>query len=306
MMKCTTQFAVIFILGVLAQSNLEAEPEATTKERQQTQISNETVTVTVFGAVVRSGIYEVPDWSTILEAVAMARGFSDSADQRKITVLREADGKTEVLEADLRGAISEGSLPILLKNRDRIIVVRRSALPEVKKVHAAANQLSKQQLEHARRLAQVEMDRLIAEEIDTSSQPNLKKAPEQDEFNTKPDETNDPTTRIKALLEEKRDYLETRLRQSQCNREAGLTKHGEILERTEEFLTSQIALAPTIEDRRLLQRKRIGVLKEIEENFKTAVASGDKSAVISKHKSYIKRIDAEIALAQEEEAALRK
>lgn len=130
-MKNVTPLTVIISLGMFVPINLEAEPTPPAKETQipQKNFSSEPITVTVFGAVTRPGIYEVPDWSTLLEAIAIARGFNEFAETRRVTVMRTTDGKTELVNVNLREALSKGQLPMRLKHRDRIIVAHRSSLP---------------------------------------------------------------------------------------------------------------------------------------------------------------------------------
>ena len=52
-------------------------------------------TFTVLGPVGKAGVYEIPDYKTIslVEAIGMAGGFSEKANQRKVTVKRRVRGK---------------------------------------------------------------------------------------------------------------------------------------------------------------------------------------------------------------------
>lgn len=83
--------------------------------------------VTVDGAVTMPGVYEMRGRTTLLQAVAMARGPVREADIRSVAVFREVNGQRMVAVFDL-AAIRVGQMedPIILG--DDVIVVDTSRL----------------------------------------------------------------------------------------------------------------------------------------------------------------------------------
>ncbi len=49
--------------------------------------------VSVIGEVPKPGRYELKSWTTVLDVIALAGGFSQFADRKRIVVLRQQDGK---------------------------------------------------------------------------------------------------------------------------------------------------------------------------------------------------------------------
>jgi polysaccharide export outer membrane protein len=83
--------------------------------------------ITVDGAVTQPGVYEVRGTTSLLQAVAMARGPSRIADLSKVAVFRTIDGQRAVALFDLE-AIRQGRAedPVVLGND--VIVVDTSGL----------------------------------------------------------------------------------------------------------------------------------------------------------------------------------
>ncbi|MDI1325616.1 MAG: polysaccharide export protein [Brevundimonas sp.] len=83
--------------------------------------------ITVDGAVMKPGVYEMRGRTTLLQAVAMAEGGTRIADLRKVAVFRSAEGRPMVAVFDL-AAIRRGEAadPIVLG--DDVVVVDTSRL----------------------------------------------------------------------------------------------------------------------------------------------------------------------------------
>ena len=83
--------------------------------------------ITVDGAVTQPGVYEMRGRTTLLQAVAMARGPSGSADLSSVAIFRTIDGQRMVAVFDL-GAIRNGEAedPVVLG--EDVIVVDTSTL----------------------------------------------------------------------------------------------------------------------------------------------------------------------------------
>ena len=91
----------------------------------------ESISITVLGEVKEPGIYEVPKWATLIEAIAVARGYTDFADARRIKIYREnEDGKLEVSVHNLRTLEGLDVKTISLRQRDKVVVPQRSAFPD--------------------------------------------------------------------------------------------------------------------------------------------------------------------------------
>jgi len=85
--------------------------------------------ITIDGAVTQPGVYEMRGRTTLLQAVAMARGPARSADLSSVAIFRTIDGQRMVAVFDL-GAIRNGAAedPVVLG--DDVIVVDTSRLNE--------------------------------------------------------------------------------------------------------------------------------------------------------------------------------
>lgn len=81
--------------------------------------------VTVEGAVNRPGIYPLTGRTSLLQAIAMAQGMEDLADQRGVVVFRQIDGQRMAAAFDMR-AVRSGQMPDPQIYGDDIIVVERS------------------------------------------------------------------------------------------------------------------------------------------------------------------------------------
>ncbi|NIS68270.1 MAG: polysaccharide export protein [Proteobacteria bacterium] len=81
-------------------------------------------TVSVLGRVEKPGVYPITGDSTIVEAISMAGGFTEWANKRKITLIREEAGKKRHYRINYK-KIESGSDPrhnVILRRGDTIIV----------------------------------------------------------------------------------------------------------------------------------------------------------------------------------------
>jgi polysaccharide export outer membrane protein len=97
-------------------------------------IDNPTVSVTVVeansskifitGEVRTPGVIRLRGQTTIIQIIPLAGGFTDAADQKKITVIRKEDGKDRRFEVNYKDLVAGKSLEsnIVLKPGDTIIV----------------------------------------------------------------------------------------------------------------------------------------------------------------------------------------
>jgi polysaccharide export outer membrane protein len=86
--------------------------------------------VTVDGAVVSAGVFELRGRTSLMQAVAMAKGPSPAANIRRVAVFRTVNGQRMAAVFDLK-AIREGKSPDPAILGDDIIVVEGSALKGV-------------------------------------------------------------------------------------------------------------------------------------------------------------------------------
>ncbi|MBI3317035.1 MAG: polysaccharide export protein [Candidatus Omnitrophica bacterium] len=83
------------------------------------------LSVVVLGEVRKPGTYQFPSGQTklsLLQAVSLAGGFSDIANIKKIRIVRDFDGKKEVLHANAEAIIKGNDPDIRLKAGDVINV----------------------------------------------------------------------------------------------------------------------------------------------------------------------------------------
>ncbi|HWQ88292.1 polysaccharide biosynthesis/export family protein [Brevundimonas sp.] len=83
--------------------------------------------ITVDGAVVKPGVYEMRGRTTLLQAVAMAEGGTRVADLKKVAVFRSVGGRPMIAVFDL-AAIRRGQAPDPVVLGDDIVVVDTSRL----------------------------------------------------------------------------------------------------------------------------------------------------------------------------------
>lgn len=83
--------------------------------------------LTVDGAVTEPGVYEMKGRTTLLQAVAMAKGVSRTAQLNNVAVFRNVDGRPMVALFDL-AAIRTARAPDPLLQRDDVVVVDTSRL----------------------------------------------------------------------------------------------------------------------------------------------------------------------------------
>lgn len=83
--------------------------------------------ITVDGAVNEAGVYEMKGRTTLMQAVAMAKGVSQIADRRSVAVFRSAGGQRTVAVFDLE-AIRDGRAVDPALQGDDIVVVDTSRM----------------------------------------------------------------------------------------------------------------------------------------------------------------------------------
>jgi polysaccharide export outer membrane protein len=83
--------------------------------------------VTVDGSVIKPGVYELQGRTTLLQAVAMAEGPTNTANLRSVAVFRTLNGRRAVAIFDL-AAIRNGEAPDPLISGDDVVVVDSSRL----------------------------------------------------------------------------------------------------------------------------------------------------------------------------------
>ncbi len=83
--------------------------------------------ITIDGAVMKPGVYEMRGRTTLLQAVAMAEGGTRIADLEKVAVFRTVDGRRMIAVFDL-AAIRRGQAEDPLVLGDDIVVVDTSRL----------------------------------------------------------------------------------------------------------------------------------------------------------------------------------
>jgi len=80
--------------------------------------------VSVLGRVVRPGVYPITGNTTLVEAISLAGGFTEWANKRKITVIRDEGGRKQKFRVNYKKIISgkDPSQNIILQRGDTIIV----------------------------------------------------------------------------------------------------------------------------------------------------------------------------------------
>ena len=81
--------------------------------------------VTIDGAVIKPGVYEMQGRTTLLQAVAMAQGPTRVASLSQVVVFRDVEGERRAATIDL-GAIRDGQAPDPLLQGDDVVVVGTS------------------------------------------------------------------------------------------------------------------------------------------------------------------------------------
>ena len=77
----------------------------------------------VMGEVTKPGALPITGSMTVVQALAVAGGFKDFANPRKIRILRTgANGNVQTIDFDYRDAIARGDRPLLLQSGDTVIV----------------------------------------------------------------------------------------------------------------------------------------------------------------------------------------
>lgn len=79
-------------------------------------------TVTVDGSVSQPGIYPVPDRTTLLKTIAMARGTAQGANPKKVVVFRQINGQRNAAAFDLT-SIRDGIDPDPIIYANDIVIV---------------------------------------------------------------------------------------------------------------------------------------------------------------------------------------
>lgn len=86
--------------------------------------------ITVEGAVIQPGVYDISGPTTLLQAVAMARGPDRVADLRRVAIFRTIDGKRAAAVFDLN-AIRRGQAPDPAVAGNDVVVVQGSGAKSV-------------------------------------------------------------------------------------------------------------------------------------------------------------------------------
>ena len=119
---------------VLAANRSPLEVKAEIQDKLKAFISNPNVTVIVkapvpqrfyvLGEVTKTGEYELRNNMTILDAFAVAGGFTEWASKNEIILLRKENGKDTIVRVDYKKIIKGQDLGqnIFLKSNDTIIV----------------------------------------------------------------------------------------------------------------------------------------------------------------------------------------
>jgi len=81
--------------------------------------------ITIEGSVIQPGVYPITGHTTLLEAIAMARGSDDMADERRVQVFRSVDKRRAVAMFDLE-AIRDGKAEDPEIHSNDVIVVEKS------------------------------------------------------------------------------------------------------------------------------------------------------------------------------------
>jgi polysaccharide export outer membrane protein len=77
--------------------------------------------IIVLGQVAKPGVYPVGESTTVVEAIAIAGGYTDMADLRSVTITRKSGAKTsKVIKVNLKKVIAEGdkSKDVILERGD--------------------------------------------------------------------------------------------------------------------------------------------------------------------------------------------
>jgi polysaccharide export outer membrane protein len=82
--------------------------------------------ITVDGSVAQPGIYPIAGPTTLVQAVAMAKGTTDDANPRRVVIFRQINGQRQAAAFDLK-AIRRGEMPDTAVFGDDIVVVDGSS-----------------------------------------------------------------------------------------------------------------------------------------------------------------------------------
>nr|WP_299911620.1 polysaccharide biosynthesis/export family protein [Sphingomonas bacterium] len=82
--------------------------------------------ITVDGSVGQPGIYPIAGPTTLVQAVAMAKGVTDDANPRRVVIFRQINGQRQAAAFDLK-AIRRGEMPDAAVFGDDIVVVDGSS-----------------------------------------------------------------------------------------------------------------------------------------------------------------------------------
>jgi polysaccharide export outer membrane protein len=80
--------------------------------------------VFVQGEVKRPGVYKLRSETTLVQLIIMAEGFTDWANQKKITIMRKEGGKDSRIVVNYKKIVEgdEGTKDVTLKSGDIIII----------------------------------------------------------------------------------------------------------------------------------------------------------------------------------------
>ncbi len=82
--------------------------------------------ITVDGSVSQPGIYPIAGPTTLIQAVAMAKGVTDDANPRRVVIFRQINGQRQAAAFDLK-AIRRGEMPDTPVFGDDIVVIDGSS-----------------------------------------------------------------------------------------------------------------------------------------------------------------------------------
>jgi polysaccharide export outer membrane protein len=90
--------------------------------------------VTVEGAVIAAGVFEIPGRMTLLQALALAKGPTNRADMKHVAIFREVDGKRSRLTFDLIAIQSGHNDDPEMSGNDVVVVSESTPLAAFREV----------------------------------------------------------------------------------------------------------------------------------------------------------------------------
>jgi len=78
--------------------------------------------ISILGAINRPGAYETKEKLTLTQAIALANGFTDTADSSRVKIIRTTDTEKETMEVDVDQILDRALPDVEIKSNDTIIV----------------------------------------------------------------------------------------------------------------------------------------------------------------------------------------